>query len=175
MLGHAPGSPSMASCSDIFARSDPPTNPMTTFFLSSFKRSSISLEAPYGHLRPALTSTSRKTERTHLPGRGESPIHIEQDKFLDRSVSERGHSDGDSENVVREPSGRCAGTNVCNLASYSAPSSLMQSGDSNKHPQRSFPPLYTSVGDTAADRLAFFHTLERLKVRYSLRHIERVT
>ena len=54
------------------------------------------------------------------------------------------------------------------------PRSLMQSGYSNNHPQRSFPPLYTSVGDTAADRLAFFHTLERLKVRYGLSHIKQV-
>jgi putative hydrolases of HD superfamily len=29
---------------------------------------------------------------------------------------------------------------------------------------RAFPPLYKSSGDSASDRLAFFHILERLKV-----------
>lgn len=32
-------------------------------------------------------------------------------------------------------------------------------------PTRVFPPLYKSSGDSASDRLAFFHILERLKVR----------
>lgn len=32
-------------------------------------------------------------------------------------------------------------------------------------PKRSFPPLYASSGSAAEDRLAFFHILERLKVR----------
>jgi putative hydrolase of HD superfamily len=31
-------------------------------------------------------------------------------------------------------------------------------------PNRTFPPLYRSQGDEGADRLAFFHVLERLKV-----------
>lgn len=31
-------------------------------------------------------------------------------------------------------------------------------------PRRTFPPLYVSAGDASADRLAFFHILERLKV-----------
>lgn len=31
--------------------------------------------------------------------------------------------------------------------------------------KRIFPSLYASSGDTAVDRLAFFHILERLKVR----------
>ena len=31
--------------------------------------------------------------------------------------------------------------------------------------QRTFPPLYKSDGNESMDRLAFFHTLERLKVR----------
>ncbi|KAI0731131.1 HD domain-containing protein [Earliella scabrosa] len=31
--------------------------------------------------------------------------------------------------------------------------------------KRTFPPLYVSVGDTAMDRLAFFHILERLKTQ----------
>ncbi|PSR82584.1 hypothetical protein PHLCEN_2v6017 [Hermanssonia centrifuga] len=35
--------------------------------------------------------------------------------------------------------------------------------ESNVSTKRKFPPLYTSSGDTAADRLAFFHILERLK------------
>jgi hypothetical protein len=33
---------------------------------------------------------------------------------------------------------------------------------------RTFPPLYRSQGNTAADRLAFFHILERLKARSHL-------
>ena len=32
-------------------------------------------------------------------------------------------------------------------------------------PTRVFHPLYKSSGDSASDRLAFFHILERLKVR----------
>lgn len=31
--------------------------------------------------------------------------------------------------------------------------------------KRIFPPLYQSTGEVALDRLAFFHILERLKVR----------
>ena len=37
--------------------------------------------------------------------------------------------------------------------------------DSEKPQRRVFPPLYKSSGDPASDRLAFFHILERLKVR----------
>lgn len=47
------------------------------------------------HRRPLL-------ERTHLSGRGEGSINIKQDKLSDGSVSERSHSDGDSEDVVQE-------------------------------------------------------------------------
>lgn len=31
--------------------------------------------------------------------------------------------------------------------------------------KRTFPPLYTPTGNVDTDRLAFFHILERLKVR----------
>ena len=48
----------------------------------------------------------RLHQSTHLPGRGEGPIDIKQDKLLDGSVSESGHSDGDSEDVVQRPSRR---------------------------------------------------------------------
>lgn len=174
LLGHAPGLPSGESCSDIFGRSDPPTNPMTTFFRSSFNRSSISLETSYSHVKPPLAASAAH-QSTHLPGWGEGPINVKQDKLLDGSVSERGHNDGEGKDVETRAKEGINGDQRCNLAPSSAPNSLMQSGYSNNHPQRSFPPLYTSVGDAAADRLAFFHTLERLKVRYGLVHINQVT
>ena len=42
-----PGLPSMANCSEIFRRSEPPTNPMATFFRSSDRSSSIAGDALY--------------------------------------------------------------------------------------------------------------------------------
>ena len=41
----------------------------------------------------------------------------------------------------------------------------MSSPSSNGAATRVFPPLYVSSGNASADRLAFFHILERLKVR----------
>lgn len=37
----------MANCSEIFAKSEPPTNPMATFFRSSDRSSSIAGDTPY--------------------------------------------------------------------------------------------------------------------------------
>ncbi|KDQ19110.1 hypothetical protein BOTBODRAFT_484197 [Botryobasidium botryosum FD-172 SS1] len=39
-----------------------------------------------------------------------------------------------------------------------------ESGE-NSTKKREFPPLYTTTGDSSADRLAFFHILERLKTQ----------
>ena len=48
-------------------------------------------------------------------------------------------------------------------------------GMANEHTaassKRVFPPLYVSSGDTAQDRLAFFHVLERLKVCHVVTHL----
>lgn len=43
-------------------------------------------------------------------------------------------------------------------------------GEPEVQPKRHFPPLYKSTGDSSSDRLAFFHVLERLKVRASIFH-----
>jgi hypothetical protein len=40
--------------------------------------------------------------------------------------------------------------------------------DRQKPQRRVFPPLYKSSGNLASDRLAFFHVLERLKVRLTI-------
>ncbi|KIJ55207.1 hypothetical protein M422DRAFT_23821 [Sphaerobolus stellatus SS14] len=41
----------------------------------------------------------------------------------------------------------------------------MSSTSSEAVPKRTFPPLYKKTGDQAADRLAFFHIIERLKTQ----------
>lgn len=52
-----------------------------------------------------------------------------------------------------------------NARTWTGLSSLSMTEDSEKPQRRVFPPLYKSSGDPASDRLAFFHIIERLKVR----------
>lgn len=46
-----------------------------------------------------------------------------------------------------------------------SPFTTIMTGDLETPPARVFRPLYKSSGDSASDRLAFFHILEQLKVR----------
>src|SRR5229473_8375249 len=52
---HLPLFPVTVSCSVILMRSEPPTKPMTTFFLSSLNRSSISTDADCRLISALLT------------------------------------------------------------------------------------------------------------------------
>ncbi|CCM02595.1 uncharacterized protein FIBRA_04698 [Fibroporia radiculosa] len=50
-------------------------------------------------------------------------------------------------------------------------SATIKAPDGSTLSKRVFPPLYSSTGNTAKDRLAFFHTLERLKeAMHNFRH-----
>ena len=62
-----PGRPSTANCSEIFGRSEPPTNPMATFVRNSDRSSSITGDALYA-VRIKKNVTDEKGWRISLPG-----------------------------------------------------------------------------------------------------------
>jgi len=64
-----PGLPSMANCSEIFGRSEPPTNPMATFFRNSDRSSSITGDTLYAVRAKNVTDEKAVTKwRVSLPG-----------------------------------------------------------------------------------------------------------
>ena len=71
--------PMTLSCSVILTRSEPPTKPIVTFFLSSFNSSNISSDAVCGSFE---RSRHEKSLEAHLASGSECAIDIKQYKFL---------------------------------------------------------------------------------------------
>jgi hypothetical protein len=67
----------------ILTRSEPPTNPIATFFLSSFNSSSISRDTVYFIFTGSLEcGTQENRQEAHLASGSECTINIKQNKFL---------------------------------------------------------------------------------------------